>query len=642
MASAVEGALRDEQVLLCEAGTGTGKTLAYLVPALLSGKRVVVSTATKALQEQIAHKDVPLIARTLGIAPRVVVMKGLANYVCKRRYHEFQVSVEALRPRYSGALTSIGQWVDHSETGEIAELAALREHDPIWHHVTSSSDTRIGAACTYFDECFVTRMRREAEAAQLIVVNHHLFFADLALRGPHPASVLPDYDAVVFDEAHQIEDVAGMFFGQRISRLRSTRLVGELKRWFGNASNKPQGLIESLERSLERLWELLLSGVTGPNMRITLERDAWTGTLREVYFDVDRVLEAVATGLQALELPSDAGTPTRSGREVLDLLARRVVAFRDQLTSIVDGAPGTVTWLEATPPALSSTPVNLGPVLRERVFSSIPSVILTSATLTTKAGRSEGGEVVAAQGGFGYVRQRLGLSDEFEARQLTLESPFDFQNKALLYTPRDLPPARSPAFLERAAERVVELVNLTSGGAFVLTTSLASMRRIHQLIEKPLGQHTVLLQGQAPKQALLSSFRASGDAVLVATQSFWEGVDIPGQALRLVVLEKLPFAVPTDPVVKARALAIERNGGNPFMDLFVPGAAISLKQGFGRLIRTNQDTGVVALFDERVHTKGYSKRLLSALPPVRRTSELAEVAQFWTTAALSLSKTSAR
>ncbi len=630
MAAAVERTLREERILLCEAGTGTGKTLAYLVPVLLSKKRVVISTATKALQEQIAYKDLPLIARTLEIEPRVAVMKGLTNYVCRRRLGEFRTSEEAARPRYASALRVLNQWAAETETGETAELAGLSEDDPIWPHVTSSTDTRIGAGCAYHDECFVTRMRRDAESAQLLIVNHHLFFADLALRGPHPASVLPDYDAVVFDEAHQIEDVAGLFFGSRVSRLKTSRLATELARVIGAvvpSSNVP----EQLQRAADHFWEVVLRQHQSSGPRATVEPDAWRGPMQQAYFAIDLALEGVLGVLKSIDPTGDALPAARLRPAVQELLVRRTQTLRDQLASVVDGGAGMVTWLELAPPALSSTPVDLAPVLSDRVFASIPAVVLTSATLTTgdTAPRMPAADAASKPTSFHYFRRRFGVGDDLGAEELAVGSPFDFERQAVLYTPNDLPPARSAAFLEQAADRVRDLVAITGGGAFVLTTSHASMQRLYQLLKTRLPRQTVFVQGQAPKQALVSAFRASGDAVLVATQSFWEGVDVPGRALRLVVLEKLPFAVPTDPVVRARSLAIERNGGNPFMDLFVPGAAIALKQGFGRLIRTRRDYGVVALLDERVHTKGYAKRLLRALPPVRITHALADVQSFW-------------
>ena len=387
-------------------------------------------------------------------------------------------------------------------------------------------------------------------------------------------------------------------------------------------------MAEQLERASDRFWELLLREHQAGAPRATVEPDVWRGPLRQEYFALDVALEGALGALQSVDPASESSQASAVRPVVLELLVRRTQALRDQLTAVVDGGAGMVTWLELTPPALSSTPVDLASVLSDRVFASIPAVVLTSATLTT------GDTAPATPGGgeatpFHYFRRRFGVTDEVGAEELSVGSPFDFQRQEVLYTPKDLPPARSPAFLEKAADRVRDLIAITGGGAFVLTTSIASMQRLHKLLRARLPNQTLFVQGQAPKQALVSAFRASGDAVLVATQSFWEGVDVPGRALRLVVLEKLPFAVPTDPIVRARSLAIERNGGNPFMELFVPGAAIALKQGFGRLIRTRRDSGIVALLDERVHTKGYAKRLLRALPPVRTTHALQDVEAFW-------------
>jgi ATP-dependent DNA helicase DinG len=521
-------------------------------------------------------------------------------------------------------LQLLERWSLDTETGDVSELAGLAENDPIWPHVTSSSETRLGTPCPHFAECFVTRLRRDAEASRLIIVNHHLFFADLALRGPHPGSVLPDYDAVVFDEAHRLEDVASLYFGTRVSRARCDRLERDLERAIVTDPLGPgRRVVDLLQGAFGHFWEVLRANVRGGEPRLTLERDFWIGGAQQAYFGVDQALEGVAAFLQTSSVTDDE----RIRQEVAELLSRRLSTLRDELATIVDGASGSVIWLDVAPMALSSTPVDLSSVLQDRLFERVPSVVLTSATLATTA-RPKSIDA-GSSSPFAYIRRRLGLVDAVATSELIVESPFDFEQNALLYTPSDLPPAGTPGFLETAADRVLELVKLTDGGAFVLTTSLKSMRGLHQLLQTRLDQRPLFVQGQAPKQALISAFRAAGDAVLVATQSFWEGVDVPGQALRLVVLEKLPFFVPSDPIVKARSLAIERDGGNPFMELFVPGAAIALKQGFGRLIRSKSDVGVVALFDERVHTRGYGQRLLAALPPARRTASLDEVAAFW-------------
>jgi ATP-dependent DNA helicase DinG len=640
MARAVEDALRSDRVLICEAGTGTGKSLAYLVPALLSGKKVVVSTATRALEEQIFWKDLPLIERALGVPVKAALMKGISNYVCRRRLAEFRAGEDSARPKYARSLRMLDDWLRETESGDLAELTGVREDDPLRREVNSSSDTRIGAGCAYFNECYVTRMRREAEAAQLVVVNHHLFFADLALRGPHPARVIPDYDAVIFDEAHQLEDIATDFFGMRVSRARVERLLGDAERALAIAGagdplfavGAKSATLANARAAAEALWAELGRRGRGEEARFTLERDVWVGPLQERYHALDNALEAVgaaanvATG-RVLVAGGGRSKNAAQASEALKVVETRAELVREELAAIVSGAPGRITWFDmgGHGAALSSTPVDLSHVFRVRIFESVPSVVLTSATLSTAPSKTD-----PSAGPFSFFRSRIGLSgDAVPVTELVLESPFDFARNALLYMPKDLPAPGTQGFAESAGQRIAELIEITRGGAFVLTTSLRSMNALYGILSRSLPGRRIFVQGAAPKAALISAFRAAGDAVLVATMSFWEGVDVPGRALRLVVLEKIPFLVPSDPVVQARSQELERAGENPFMRLHVPAAAITLKQGFGRLIRTREDAGIVALLDPRIHQKGYGARLLAALPPAGRTTELSEVRQFW-------------
>ncbi len=639
MARAVENALASDRVLICEAGTGTGKSLAYLVPALLSGKKVIVSTATRALEEQIFWKDLPLIERALGVPVKAALMKGISNYLCRRRLAEFRASEESIRPRHARSLTLLDEWLSETESGDLAELAGIREDDPLRREVNSSSDTRIGAGCAYFNECFVTNMRREAEQAQLVVVNHHLFFADLALRGPHPARVIPDYDAVIFDEAHQLEDIATAFFGMRVSRARIERLLGDAERALVSAgagdplfASSKSPILANARVAAEGLWSELGKRGRGEDARFTLERDAWAGPLQERYHALDDALDALRAAADAAAGrvtlgPAGAKRTPATALEALEVVETRAELLREELAAIVAGAPGRITWFDMAGKgaALSSTPVDLSHVFRARIFESVPSVVLTSATLSIAPSKTN-----PDASPFAFFRSRIGLSgDAVPVTELVLESPFDFARNALLYTPKDLPPPGHPAFVDTAGERIAELIEITQGGCFVLTTSLRSMNALYAMLARRLPGRRLFVQGAAPKAALISAFRAAGDAVLVATMSFWEGVDVPGRALRLVVLEKIPFLVPTDPVVQARSQELERAGENPFLRLHVPAAAITLKQGFGRLIRTRDDAGIVALLDPRVHQKGYGSRLLAALPPAGRTTELSEVRQFW-------------
>jgi ATP-dependent DNA helicase DinG len=630
MAEAVEDALASDRPLFVEAGTGTGKTLAYLVPAILSGKKVVVSTATRALQEQIFAKDLPLVRSILephGVEVSAALMKGLANYVCRRRLAEFMASTEAGRVGTDRDLARIVDWVKETESGDRAELASVAEDAAAWREVQSSSDTRIGAGCSHFDECFVTRMRRGAENAQLVVVNHHLFFADLALRrgrGGEYASAIPPYDAVIFDEAHQVEEIATDFFGVRVSSSRVDALTRDAKRAFVGAklmtilgTGPAKGLLEGIGLASARFFKALASrgAGAGEQRRILSERDL-EGDVRACHSDLDHVLD----GLWAYALENDR-------HEAVSVIARRTRELRTDLRNVLAGSTANdlgevsahVAWLDVRDRsvAIGASPVELGPTLRESLFDRVPGVVCTSATLATGA---EGNST------FHFARSRLGAPPH--TAELVVPSPFDIPGRAALYLPRDLPEPSDPAFEAAATERIVELVSVTGGGAFVLCTSTRAMKAFHKALKPRLSQ-PMFVQGEAPKHLLLSRFRASGHAVLVATMSFWEGVDVPGHALRLVILDKIPFAVPTEPVVAARSAVIEREGGNPFAEYTVPVAAITLKQGFGRLLRTKKDAGIVALLDKRAVTKGYGRKLLAALPPASKVQTLEEVREFW-------------
>jgi ATP-dependent DNA helicase DinG len=639
MAEAVEEAFSQERPLFVEAGTGTGKTLAYLVPAILSGKKVIVSTATRALQEQIFTKDLPIvrsILAPLGIDFKAALMKGLANYVCKRRLNELLSSADGARVGTDRDLSRIVEWVKESESGDRAELASVAEDAAAWREVQSSTDTRIGAGCSYYDECFVTRMRREAEEATLVVVNHHLFFADLALRRGRSgeyASAIPPYDVVVFDEAHQIEEIATDFFGVRVSSSRVDALVRDAKRAFvgakltsvlGTGDSRP--LLDGVALTSARFFgALAASGGSGGSAmdarRILSERDL-SGDVRAAHVELDSALD----GLWAYALANDR-------HEAVSIIARRSRELRTDLRGVLSGSTAndegevsaSVAWLDLRERSVSlgASPVELGPTLRDALFDRVPGVVCTSATLATGASSAPG---ASSDASFHFVRSRLGAPPD--ARELIVPSPFDIPARSALYLPRDLPEPSDPAFEAAATERIIELVAVTGGGAFVLCTSTRAMKGFHRALRSRITQ-PILVQGEAPKHLLLSRFRASGHAVLIATMSFWEGVDVPGHALRLVILDKIPFAVPSEPVVAARCAQIEREGGNPFVEYSVPVAAITLKQGFGRLLRTKKDAGIVALLDKRAVTKGYGKRLLASLPPATRVQGLDEVRAFW-------------
>ncbi len=665
MARSVHEALAQDRHLFVEAGTGTGKTFAYLVPAVLSGRKVVISTATHALQEQIFEKDLPFVSEVLaehGVELRAALMKGLSNYLCKRRLEERLRSGEAV----SAELAMIERWALATGAGDRAELVTLSESTPAWRDVQSGTDTRIGAGCKFYDECFVTRMKREAENAQIIVVNHHLFFADLALKTGKTGGyggAIPPYDAVVFDEAHQIESVATDFFGVRVSSSRVDRLVRDARRAvlgariLDSASMRILDDVEHASRAFFDAWQAAGRSKNDADTRRLLAPEEWTPARRDAIARFDASLQALAalaitfdesdamamiarrTGELRTDLarvhasaeekkpqqhwqPDDEVPPWEEERPSVPGFARQDPRAELLMRRAIEGFEGGIAWVDARPRAVSlgASPVDLSPLLRERLFERVASVVCTSATLAT---------ATFAGPSFHFARTRLGALPETE--ELVVPSPFDFERRAALYVADDLPEPSAPGFDDACAERAGELADITGGGAFVLCTSNRAMRAIYLgLTRRPLQRHgPLLVQGEAPKHVLLDRFREAGDAVLVATMSFWEGVDVPGRALRLVVIDKIPFAVPTEPVIAARSAQIQAEGGNPFTQYAVPAAAITLKQGFGRLIRTKKDAGIVALLDRRAAKRGYGRALLESLPPARRVRSIDAVRDFW-------------
>ena len=607
MADAVARALDEDRVVLCEASTGTGKTLAYLVPALMSGRRVVVSTASRALQEQIYFKDLPMLERHLELEVRAELVKGLSNYLCLRRFNDARErsNVEG-SDVVKHALPVVTAWAERTNRGDVCEVATLPEDHPVWSRVTSSSDTRIGSGCSYHDACFVTALKRAQRNAQLLVVNHHLFFADLSLRNGSAAQrVLPDYDAVIFDEAHRIEDVATQFFGARVASSGMNQLVKDLTLADGGAR-----LAKRLRDACEQFFGAVNLLVGSADARVAVSEDDWAGSPRDAYHALDDVLEATAHLW--------AGQPEEAGHERNRKLSERAARLRGDLAAIIDGNRARVTWAERRGQSvqLASSPVNVGPMLRNALWSSGRPVVLTSASLS-------------ASGSFEFVRSRLGLEEALETPvdEIAVEAAIDHSAQAVLYTPVDLPGVDEVGFVTAAVDRIGALDRLSPGGAFVLCTSMRAVKRFAREFEA--RGREVLVQGAAPKHVLLNEFRRRGDCLLIATMSFWEGVDVPGEALQLVVIDRIPFAVPTDPLVMARASALERSGGQPFREYAVPSAALTLKQGYGRLLRTRDDRGVVAVLDQRIVTRAYGRALIDSLPGPHHTTALTDVADFW-------------
>jgi len=614
LAREVARAFDERRMLVAEAGTGTGKTLAYLVPAILSGRRVVVSTATKNLQDQLFHKDLPLVRDTLGLPVRATLVKGRANYLCLHRLERARTGALLDTREDVDAFAMLLRWAERTETGDRAELL-LPEGFSGWRQVSTTPEGCLGTRCPQHSACFVTRLRQQAEDSELVVVNHALFFADLVVRTGRGGGegVLPRYEAVVFDEAHGLEDAATEFFGTALSSHRFEELARDAQ-----AALPPEdarsGVLSALAIKVRGEAEALF-GAAPRAVGMTEE-----GTVRltaNSLVPLERQVGAVLEGLGAL-----GGFAAGNEEPDLGALARRAAELGAELDFVRRAdAPDHVYWAEGRGRGLffRAAPISIAEAMRERLYGAVDTVIFTSATLRTGAS-------------FEYFCRQVGLlDDQGEAvaplTQLAVPSSFDYARQSALYLPTSLPEPREPGFAEAVAEEVARLVEVTAGRAFVLFTSLRNMERVHALLSGRLP-YQVLLQGDAPKPVLLDAFQST-PSVLFASASFWEGVDVPGDALSLVVLDKLPFAAPTHPVVAARIEALEQAGREPFSSYQLPEAALALRQGFGRLIRTRTDRGIVALLDVRVGRKAYGRQLLAGLPPARRFKEIGPLADWF-------------
>jgi ATP-dependent DNA helicase DinG len=618
MAQAVEQALAEKRHLIVEAGTGTGKTLAYLLPVIRSGKRVIISTGTKNLQEQLFNKDVPFLEQALfpnGEGKlNVCYMKGRNNYLCRKKLYDLTD-----QPVLSGLeeiehYRAIAAWEKVTHTGDRAELAALPEASMLWHKLDARSDTCLGQKCSAFDRCFITEMHRRAMESDIIIVNHHLFFADLAIKqqSEHApdAGILPEVGAVVFDEAHELEDVAGSYFGVTVSNSRVEELCRDVEASLQRnhaLSASLAGAVKSLRDRSMFFFALLPQGegrFAFENRRDFLEENG------DEFMALQQSFTRLGSELE--NLPSKP-------EEVFNFV-RRAQELQVQLGFVMESEDhNTVFWIERRRGGrerqnvfLQATPIDVAPILKTCLFDQLECAVLTSATL-------------AVGGGFDYIRKRLGLE---QAREIVLPSHFDYENQALFYVPPDLPDPRTPQFTAKAADCIRRLLEISRGRAFVLFTSYAQMNDVYQRLLGDID-FPMLRQGDAPKSALLEEFRITPNAVLFATSSFWQGVDVQGEQLSCVIIDRLPFAVPSDPVVAARVKAIDADGGNAFFQYQVPAAVITLKQGFGRLIRSLHDRGLLVLLDNRILKKQYGRVFVESLPNYKKTTDLRQVEEFF-------------
>jgi len=617
MATAVASALADGEVLLAEAGTGTGKTLAYLAPAVLARRRVLVSTGTKNLQEQIYFKDLPVLAAAVSVPFTATYMKGRGNYLCLHRFEEVRHD-PAARAAAGEFIRVLDQWSRGTETGDRAEIEGLPEDLPFWADVAASSDNCLGSECPRYDDCFVTRMRQRAAASDLVIVNHHLLCADASVRQGAYGEVIPECQYAVVDEAHLLEDVATQYFGTAVGTYRVEELARDADRLpCAGLADDPDG---HWRRAIDRVRDAAATFFIELSWGLPRARPAGGPAAGEarVRITAEALADCYDSGqhlIDALDLLESTSTLTKNSSEDARAIGRRAGEIRDQLRFLLRAAdPDYVYFVESRGRAvlLRASPIDVSSIVREVLFDRMQATILTSATLSVG-------------GSFAYVRGRLGVPAGPEVR---LPSEFDYRRQAVLYLPPRLPDPRSPEFAGAAGREVVEILRRTSGRAFVLFTSYAVMRAVQAIAESALP-FPILAQGSAPRSALLQQFRTTPGAVLLATSSFWQGVDVVGEALSCVIIDKLPFASPADPITAARIESIRARGGDPFNDYQVPLAILTLLQGLGRLLRHRQDRGVLAILDPRLRTKGYGARFIESLPPAPVTARLDDVARFF-------------
>jgi len=606
LAKLVQKALREKSKAVIEAGTGTGKTLGYLVPVVLSEKKTVISTGTKNLQEQIVYKDLPLLSRALRQEIHAVMMKGRKNYLCRYRYDQHFLQPVLLRKEFDDVRSVLQKWIEGSEFGDRAELDWLKDEDPLWDSISSTSDQCLGADCMFYEDCFLNHLRQTAAQAQLIIVNHHLFFADLMVKKEGFGEIIPRFQAVVFDEAHTLEDIATTYFGKSLSTNQLLDLVNDVEREIAHLPNqekkKVRRHLEWIKAGTEHLWDFLREGEEKSRL-------------------VDESLEGLESGAcleikKGLDFIRGRSGFTEEDHPALQSLANRARELRQSMDEILGSSDADwLRWYERRKKTLvlHASPLDISQSMKDLLYEKAGTLVFTSATLSTHSR-------------FEYFRSRMGLLEDI--LEGVYPSHFDFESNALLYVPRDLPPPTDPLFTTRVSQRVLEILQMTAGRALVLFTSHHNLNVVHRLLQGRIP-YTLFKQGDAPKSVLLEKFRTDTHSVLLATGSFWQGVDVPGEALSCLIVDKLPFDSPGDPLVAARIDRIRTQGGNPFMDYQLPAAIIALKQGLGRLIRNSADRGVLSVLDVRMMTSRYGRFFFESLPKMPLIHDLQAIRRFF-------------
>jgi ATP-dependent DNA helicase DinG len=634
MAAAVARAFERGGVLLAEAGTGTGKTLAYLVPAILSRERVLISTGTKNLQEQIYFKDIPALRAALDIPFTATYMKGRANFLCLHRLD--QIVDGSGPPVHDVFLPIVREWAGRTETGDRAELEDLPEDLAFWNEVSATAETCLGTECTRYDECFVTRMRQRAAAADVVIVNHHLLCADAAVRQNAYGEVIPACQHAILDEAHQLEDIATQYFGFSVSTYRLEELARDAERVAAAGLLEGRKARDEVTKSIDRLrvrtqafFATLASAhrsaersrgeervrATPSSLAAAAEACAYLTGALDIIESTFLLLRTVRPQADDADAPGVGAGDGDEAHEELAALIRRAGEIRTELRFLMRASDDDYVYfveLRGRGTFLRASPIDVSAIIRDVLLDKMRTTVLTSATLTV-------------DGAFDYIRDRLGIT---QADQVRLQSEFDFAEQAILYLPQRMPDPRAADFPLAAGRQVIEILRRTEGRAFVLFTSYASLRAVQAIAEMALD-YPIFSQGSAPRSQLLKQFRDTPHAVLFATSSFWQGVDVIGDALSCVIVDKLPFASPGDPITAARIESIRARGGDPFGDYQVPLAILALQQGLGRLIRHRNDRGVLAVLDPRLRTKGYGRRFVASLPPAPVVHDLSSISAFF-------------
>ncbi len=604
LAQAIEQAFAESSSLICEAGTGTGKTFAYLVPALLSGAKVIISTGTKHLQDQLYQRDLPLVHQAIGRAVQLALLKGRSNYLCAHALKITETENRYIDNKTLSQLHDIRQWSQHTQHGDLDELGHIPDSASVRSYVTSTTENCLGQECDYFEGCHLFAARRKANDADIVIVNHHLFFADLALREHGYGELLPTADMVIFDEAHQLPDLASMFFSQTLSSRQFFDLIQDARAaYYEEAADLPEflPLLDKVDKSVRDLRLQF-----GNNE----QRFDW-----QAVSDKSEVRSALAALTESGHSVHTALEDFAGRGKLLDNCFKRTENLLDMLESFDDSsAREHIRWLETRGSGflLHRTPLNIAQAFQARLREYACELIYTSATLSVN-------------GSFSHFAGQLGLES---VKTAIWDSPFDFQSQALLYLPSGLPDPRESAYTEKMIEQVMPVLSLTRGRAFILFTSHRALKIATDLV-RAKTDYPVFVQGEAPRTELLESFRSTEHAVLLGTSSFWEGVDVKGQSLSCVIIDKLPFSSPGDPVLKARMKLLEEQGRNPFMEYQVPEAVIALKQGIGRLLRDKDDYGLLMICDPRLKTKSYGRVFIKSLPAMVQTSELGDVEVFF-------------